>query len=120
MFYGFFNCTYAVDLNCKIIKVWEYDDESMKIWDGKSTKGDFIKIKNELRKYHEETVWNGNGTILRPGSRYQAVQHSQAIGDACYGDAGGSVWKYWIFRDRSNIKDRRSHKLAVLTGVVSR
>ena len=120
MFYGYFNFTYEVDLNCKIIKVWEYDDESMKIWDGKSTKGDFIKIKNELRKYHEETGWNGNGTILRPGSRYQAVQHSQAIGDAFYGDAGGSVWKYWIFRDRSNMKDRRSHKLAVLTGVVSR
>ena len=75
----------------------------------------------------------GNGTILRPGSQYQAIQHHQArlslimitifaslkveiiyneyhkkispklvslpniiqaIGDACYGDAGGSVWKW--------------------------
>ena len=32
----------------------------------------------------------------------QHLQHSQAEGDVCYGDAGGSVWKLWSFRDLWN------------------
>ena len=103
-------------LNCLLkskhifLKVWLYDD----------TYKHFIKIRNELRKYHEETGWNQNNTILRPGARYQAIQHSNALGDACYGDAGGSVWKFWTFRERSSKPDRRTYRLAVLTGVISR
>lgn len=89
--------------------------------------GKFMFVRNELRQLHEgsqqdgDTIdWNGNGTILRPGSRYQAIQHHQAMGDACYGDAGGSVWKWMMQRDNSDIPDNRVHKLAVLTGVLSR
>ena len=33
----------------------------------------------------------------------QGVQHTQAEGDVCYGDAGGSVWKLWSFRFLSNL-----------------
>jgi len=92
-------------------QVWRYNEKYDK----------FTKIRNELRKFHEELDWNGNGTILRPGSSYQAIQHSQALGDACYGDAGGSVWKYYTFREpSSDAPDKRVHKLAVLTGVLSR
>ena len=89
-----------------------------------------INIYTEVNPYSEVTTLRlpGNGTILRPGSNYQAIQvtflpelqqttrnnhnmlpcksdqhiplpqHSQAIGDACYGDAGGSVWKFANFR----------------------
>ena len=32
----------------------------------------------------------------------QGSQHTQAQGDVCYGDAGGSVWKLWSFRDLNN------------------
>ena len=60
--------------------------------------------------------------FFRPGSRYQGRQHSSVVGDSCFGDAGGSVWKYWKFKDpASNAPVRPDHgTLAVLTGVVSR
>jgi len=100
-------------------QVWEYDDEAKDIW--QTDKGTFIKMKNELRQFHEDVGQDGQELVLRPGRGYQALQHSSTIGDACYGDAGGSVWKYWVFRDSTSSKpDNRVMKLAVLTGVVSR
>jgi len=90
------------------------------VWRHESSTGSFSKVKNELQTYVEEPGWNGNNTILRPGSRYQAIQHSNSLGDACYGDAGGSVWKYWMFQDQSEKRNNRVHQLAVLTGVLSR
>ena len=39
-----------------------------------------------------------NPTICCPVNATSLPQHSQAIGDACYGDAGGSVWKFANFR----------------------
>ena len=63
------------------------------------------------------------------------AQHTQAMGDACYGDAGGSVWKFFEQRFTTQVvetfpnhftrsdddkPDNRMHKVAVLTGVVSR
>jgi len=78
-------------------QVWEYGDD-----------GTFTKLKNELRKFTE-----------RPLGQH-SWQHSSATGDACYGDAGGSVWRYWVFRDNSSVADNRVLKRAVLTGVVSR
>ena len=77
----------------------------------------FFFKQNQLRAIRNDLDWNGNGTIIRPGAKYQNTQHSSAIGDACYGDAGGSVWKYIRFRNEGI---DRPHKLAVLTGVVSR
>ena len=78
-------------------------------------------MKNELRQFHEELGQDGQELVLRPGRGYQALQHSSTVGDACYGDAGGSVWKYWMFRDTTSSEpDKRVMKLAVLTGVVSR
>ena len=66
-----------------------------------------------MRKFPEESERTGHATTL-------PLQHSTATGDACYGDAGGSVWKFWVFRENSDVPDNRIHKLAVLTGVVSR
>lgn len=77
----------------------------------------FTFLRNQLRSMRKDINWNGNGTIIRPGAKYQNIQHSNAIGDACYGDAGGSVWKFMKFR---NEKKARQNKRAVLTGVVSR
>ena len=75
--------------------------------------GTWSKIKNEVRTFHKTTK---NSLFGPPGP----AQHTSNIGDVCYGDAGGSVWKYWVFRDPEAAEDRRVHKLAVLTGVVSR
>jgi len=105
----------------------------------------FSFIKGSLRTYKpegynnslsswEELPKNAKGeanenpwTQIRPGSKYQHLQHTQAVGDVCYGDAGGSVWKMWSFRDLLNKRKedkevrRPDHgKLAVLTGVISR
>jgi hypothetical protein len=75
----------------------------------------------EERKWHPGDIgWNGNRTILRPGARYHGRQHTSAVGDACFGDAGGSVWKMWRFRDPASPSADRPSQLAVLTGVVSR
>ena len=41
----------------------------------------------------------------------QGRQHSSIQADSCFGDAGGSVWKFWRYGGR---------RLAVLTGVISR
>ncbi|XP_023331904.1 uncharacterized protein LOC111704026 isoform X2 [Eurytemora carolleeae] len=85
--------------------------------------GEFEMVKTEPEIWHPGNIgWNGNDTIIRPGSRYQGRQHSSVVGDSCFGDAGGSVWKYWRFKDpASNAPVRPDHgTLAVLTGVVSR
>jgi hypothetical protein len=75
----------------------------------------------EERKWHPGDIgWNGNRTIIRPGARYHGRQHTSAVGDACFGDAGGSVWKMWRFRDPASASADRPSQLAVLTGVVSR
>jgi hypothetical protein len=75
----------------------------------------------EERKWHPGDIgWNGNRTIIRPGARYHGRQHTSAVGDACFGDAGGSVWKMWRFRDPASTSADRPSQLAVLTGVVSR
>ena len=71
----------------------------------------WVKIRNEVRTFHDVTKMAGGA---------QHSQHTSNIGDVCYGDAGGSVWKYWVFRDSGATQDARIHKLAVLTGVVSR
>ena len=90
-------------------QMWLYDD----IADTPA----FFFHRNQLRSTRKDLDWNGNGTILRPGAKYQNIQHSSAVGDACFGDAGGSVWKFMRFRDETTA---RPHKLAILTGVVSR
>merc|ERR1712212_454404 len=46
-----------------------------------------------------DLAWNMNDPIIRPGSRYQGKVLTPVRGDACYGDAGGSVWRIWAFRD---------------------
>ena len=68
--------------------------------------GQFVLVGHEVRKYQEQL---DNRT---------AVQHHDALGAACYGDAGGSVWKLWKFfaEDGSGRLEER----AVLTGVLSR
>lgn len=90
-------------------QIWVYDDTTA---DHK-----FMFSSNQLRGIRKDIQWNGNGTILRPGAQYQAIQHTNAVGDVCYGDAGGSVWKFMKFRGEGK---ERPHNLAVLTGVVSR
>ena len=68
--------------------------------------GKFALVGQEVRKYNQAVT---NRT---------AVQHDDAVGAACYGDAGGSVWKLWKFfaEDGSGRMEER----AVLTGVLSR
>merc|ERR1712142_380929 len=91
-------------------------------------KNRFQFIQGKVRSFHPgNTGWNNNNTIIRPGARYQGTQHTQVKGDVCYGDAGGSVWKMWSFRDlnkenKDNTKVERPPwgRLAVLTGVISR
>ena len=34
--------------------------------------------RNQLRQFKTDNTWNGNGTIIRPGSQYQGAQHTQA------------------------------------------
>ena len=72
--------------------------------------------RNELRNF-QELVQDANAS---PSEMKQMIQHTSTLGDVCYGDAGGSVWKYWAFRDGNLGMENRVHKLAVLTGVVSR
>jgi len=77
------------------------------------------------RMYHPDgTYWNGNRTIIRKGSRYQGRTHSSFEGDSCFGDAGGSVWKFHVFRSPGSEAEpdprKAKDKLAVLTGVISR
>merc|ERR1719244_187262 len=80
--------------------------------------GEFERQRNELRNFHELT--RPDDESFDVSKRRQIIQHTSTIGDVCYGDAGGSVWKYWAFRDGSDESENRVHKLAVLTGVVSR
>ena len=87
------------------------------VWRYSAATENFTLVRNEIRSWREEREseslardW-GTGRPLRPASAYQAAQHGAAMGDSCYGDAGGSVWKFWRFQQT---------KLAVLTGVVSR
>jgi len=77
---------------------------------------EYKKIGNELRNF-QELVQDANAS---PSEMKQMIQHTSTLGDVCYGDAGGSVWKYWAFRDGNLGMENRVHKLAVLTGVVSR
>eukprot|EP00092_Neocalanus_flemingeri_P085849 GFUD01108081.1.p1 GENE.GFUD01108081.1~~GFUD01108081.1.p1 ORF type:complete len:485 (+),score=107.24 GFUD01108081.1:73-1455(+) len=82
----------------------------------------FSLIRTAARTFHTGDIgWNGNGTIIRSGARYQGRQHSSYQGDSCFGDAGGAVWKFSVFRDSvSESKEWGGEKLAVLTGVISR
>ena len=75
--------------------------------------GRFEFLGHEVRKYRED-VEKGDKTT----SSYSAVQHHDALGAACYGDAGGAIWKVWKFFDSSGTN--RSDDRAVLTGVLSR
>ena len=80
----------------------------------------------------EERTGTGGGAYQftdwereQPGAQYQGKQHSAFEGDSCYGDAGGSVWKLWTFRDPQSSdktwnKKYKNQELAVLTGVISR
>ena len=90
-------------------QVWKYSDGD---FDNTET-GTWTKIRNEVRTFHKTTRMGQD-----PPDGHS--QHTSNIGDVCYGDAGGSVWKYWMFRDPGAAEDKRVHKLAVLTGVVSR
>jgi len=81
--------------------------------------GEFQHYRTDPEVWHPADIgWNGNSTIIRAGSRYQGRQHA----DHCFGDAGGSVWKYWKFKDPTGLTAERPERgtLAVLTGVVSR
>ena len=84
------------------------------IWRYFAGNGTWLKIRNEVRTFHRTTKMAG------PDDPAGHSQHTTNIGDVCYGDAGGSVWKYWMFRAPDAAEDKRVHKLAVLTGVVSR
>jgi len=79
-------------------QVWSYNGK------------DFKLIQKELRVLHDPV--KDEFTETR--------QHTNNVGDVCYGDAGGSVWKFWVFRDNDKKAEIRKHKLAVLTGVISR
>ena len=103
----------------EVFKVWEFDDGEDSDY-LQTNIGPFTMIKDEFIEYHQVINENGIGKILRPGSLHQVVPHNTTTEEACYGDAGGSVWKYWMFRDESSIPDNRVQKLAILTGVVSR
>jgi len=75
-------------------------------------------LRNEGRKYY----FMHTKHALRPVLLKK--RHTSFQGDACYGDAGGAVWKYWRFR-RPDSGSRGhtqtgSEQLAVLTGVISR
>ena len=82
--------------------------------------GKFELVGHEVRKYHqeEEEEEEGKEEDSKTTSSYRAVQHHEALGGACYGDAGGAVWKLWKFfaEDGSGRMEER----AVLTGVLSR
>ena len=81
----------------------------------------FNLTRTIARQFNPRDIgWNGNSTIIRTGARYQGRQHSSYDGDTCFGDAGGSVWKYWVFRDPATGGWGQVKKLAVLTGVISR
>jgi len=85
--------------------------------------GDFELVDGVHRHFSPgDPDWSNNPSIVRPGSRYQGLQHTQVSGDVCYGDAGGSVWKLWSFRHRNKDDYTRPKqgKLAVLTGIISR
>ncbi|XP_023337120.1 uncharacterized protein LOC111708089 [Eurytemora carolleeae] len=84
---------------------------------------EFLLLSGKHAQFHPgDPAWNNNGTFIRLGAKYQGTQHTQVSGDACYGDAGGSVWKIWGFRDKEDsLGKRQKHgKVAVLTGVISR
>ena len=80
-------------------QVWNFDGK------------DFNLVQKELRVVHDPMKDKYSGTHN---------QHTNNVGDVCYGDAGGSVWKFWVFRDNSTTTENRNRKLAVLTGVISR
>ena len=65
--------------------------------------------KHEMRSYLQDPN-------LDPSFGPVVPKHHSVI-DACFGDAGGSVWKFWNFKGDG---EERVAKLAVLTGVVSR
>merc|ERR1712083_12734 len=81
---------------------------------------EFVFSKQYLRGLRKDVKWNGDGTIHRAGAKYINAQHTNAVGDACYGDAGGSVWKFLSYRGQQSNSTKRPHRVAVLTGVISR
>ena len=84
---------------------------------------DFLLIDGKPRHFQPgDTEWNSNKKIIMPRDKYLGATHHQAQGDVCFGDAGGSVWKIWAFRDPNDSIHKRPKygKLAVLTGVISR
>ena len=120
------NCSVNVDTRTEFCTGSAIAQGKMREYSYKEPKDDlepFTMGRTVPRQLHPGDIgWNGNGTIIRPGARYQGRQHSSYEGDSCFGDAGGSVWKYWKFRNpASGSKDwSKGKKLAVLTGVISR
>ena len=85
-------------------QIWVLDDTD--------ERGEFFFKSNQLRKLRNDLTFKDDGLDL-------SFQHTSAVGDICLGDAGGSVWKFMKFRDNT-ASTARPHKLALLTGVVSR
>lgn len=111
------NCSRTVDTSTEFCTGDPIATGYGQVWRYSAATENFTLVRNEIRSWREEREseslardW-GTGRPLRPASAYQAAQHGAAMGDSCYGDAGGSVWKFWRFQQT---------KLAVLTGVVSR
>jgi len=75
----------------------------------KKLDGEFFLMNTDPETWHQADI---NSTSIR--------QHSSSVGDACYGDAGGSVWKFFKFKDPGSDSGEHKNKLAVLTGIVSR
>lgn len=88
-----------------------YGQEWMYSENGESQ--DFVFVKHVLRALRKDINRNGDNT------KYKIPQHTNAVGDACFGDAGGSVWKFMKFRGHDD-STKRPHNVAVLTGVISR
>merc|ERR1711971_318413 len=93
-------------------------------------------VRNEGRRYlfktkeHPRHWENSYNAYSKAGGYYHDMhslidkRHTNFQGDACYGDAGGAVWKYWRFSRPGSEGETRtetnSEPLAVLTGVISR
>ena len=122
--YVYENCSKGVDTLSEFCTGFPITQGKMVEYRYKDNDTTFTKYRTYARQFHPGGIgWNGNDTIIRPGARYQGRQHSSYEGDACYGDAGGSVWKYWVFRNPGDSNAEgwsKNKRLAVLTGVISR
>ena len=98
---------------------------------GVNTETEFCTGTPIVKSYGQKWIFKSNGTYQF--ERHEMRQYLQqadtdphfgplkpkfhSVIDSCYGDAGGSVWKFWNFKGDGV---ERVAKLAVLTGVVSR